>query len=343
MTIREAEISPPKQHTKNSTETDPLLPSPATNLQTSGPTVNDDRAEQRSHLYGYILMALSSLAFSTMTFCVHIATRRYGLSPQTCFFIRGTVQTLLSYVYMHWFLDIRHMVGSFTTHHWKMLSFRGVIGGIGMISLYTALKLLPVGEAMTIFFFGPVITMLLSSVVLGEVITKIDGIASIISFTGILLVVRPGVDTQVVNDGHRFLGALCAVSGAFLSAVAYITVRYLASSVHFITNVFSLGFASLLISTLLGGAVGPNIFFENRVGFLYILLSSVSAFIAQCFLSAALKHCPVGPGILVRNLDVPLAYIAGLLFLGEKPSWPSLLGSVLVLTGTLLVGIRKMM
>lgn len=196
---------------------------------------------------------------------------------------------------------------------------------------------------MTIFFFGPVITMLLSNAVLGEVVTKIDALASFVSFAGILLVVRPGFDTQILSDGHRLLGALCALSGAFLSAVAYITVRYLSRSVHFMTNVFSLGFGSLVISILLGGAVGPSIISENRQGFLYALLSSLSAFIAQSLLSVALKHCPVGPGIVVRNLDVPLAYIAGLLFLGENPSWPSLAGSVLVLTGTLMVGIRKIM
>ena len=49
----------------------------------------------------------------------------------------------------------------------------------------------------------------------------------------------------------------------------------------------------------------------------------------------------IGPGTLMRNLDVVFAFIFGLFVLGEEPRWTSVAGAVIIISWTLIIGIRK--
>lgn len=210
-----------------------------------------------------------------------------------------------------------------------------------MAAFFYSLHLLPIGEAVSIFFISPIITMLLSNLVLAEPITRIDAIAAGVSLAGIILVARPGFGFLFSFAPHRIVGVLSAMTAALFSAFAYVTVRNLGTSVHFMTNVFSLGFASVLMSLVLGGGMTPAYIIQMKEPIGLALLSSLFAFAAQSFLNNGLQHCPAGPGALVRNLDVPMAYVLGLTFLNERPNFMSFAGSSMVVCGTVMVGLRK--
>lgn len=285
-------------------------------------------------------MALSSLAFSLMTFCTHVATAFHDLPFTTSYFIRGVMQTFLT-VMACLVVEVSSPWSSLNTRQKRFLVLRGFAGAMGMYFLFRSLRILPVGEAITIFFISPIFTMLFSALALSEPITPIDGIASIISFIGIVLVVHPSPTDQVYY-GSRLTGALSALTASAMSAVAYTTVRHLGRGVHFLVNVGALGIATVILSVAMGGAMSPARMIELATGTMFALASSIFAFIGQCLLTAGLQNCRAGPGVLMRNLDVPIAYLLGLAFLSEKPSWLSTIGSCLVLFGTILVGLRKL-
>lgn len=298
-------------------------------------------AYHTTELYGYAFMAVSCLGFSGMTFTVHMAEKQFHFPPLSAQFIRALVQTALCLVCIFAFVDIRQNIARLTRYQIKLLAFRGSVGALGIICVYKSLQLLPIGDAVTIFFFGPIITMLLSNLVLAEPITPLDGIAAVSSFIGVLLISRPGFKIDDIFNSHRIAGSLFAFGGAFFSSVAYVTIRNLGTSIHFILSVLSLGLGSIITSVTLGGAVGPGIFISMREGALLVLISSLFAFAGQCCLTKGLQHCRAGPGVLIRNVDVPLAYILGLLFLGEAPSWLSLCGSCMVLFSAVMLGVRQ--
>lgn len=322
-------------------ETEALLPQPTTAIRPPCPNSINCTQQQTSELYGYSLMALSSIGFSAMSLLVHIATTKYDLSSSSCFFIRAVVQATLSYLYIAIFLNPRQILISLTPRQWKLLAFRGIIGSIAMAAFFHSLQLLPIGDAVSIFFISPILTMLLSSLILAEPITRIDAIAAAVSFSGIILVARPGFGSVSSFTPHRIVGVLSAMAAALFSAFAYVTVRNLGTSVHFMTNVFSLGFASVFTSLILGGAITPAYIAQMTKPIGLALLSSLFAFGAQSFLNNGLQHCPAGPGALVRNLDVPMAFILGLTFLKERPNITSFVGSSLVVCGTVMIGLRK--
>lgn len=324
-------------------ETTPLL-----TRSSSDELLSDLRTEEQPHsseLYGYALMALSTLGFSGMSLLTHIAENKHGFPATSAVFVRAIIQTTLSYLYITRFLNVRELLDGFTPRQWMLLISRGITGSLGVMSVFTGLQKLPVGDATAIFFCGPVITMLLSGAFLGEPITVVDCIASVISFAGIILVARPGFgdETAIISTRDRIIGSLASFAGAWLSAISYVTVRSLGRSIHFMTFVFSLGFACIFVSVFLGGFMGPAGLLAQKTGTVNVVGASLFAFAGQVCLTKGLQNCRAGPGVLIRNLDVPLAYIFGLLFLGEAPSWFSFAGACLVLTATLMIGLRQMM
>lgn len=309
------------------------------------PDLRTDEEPQSSELYGYVLMALSTVGFSGMSLFTHIAENKQGFPPTSAVFVRAIIQTTLSYLYIVRFLNVPDMLNGFTSRQWKLLISRGITGSVGVVSVFTGLQKLPVGDATSIFFCGPVITMLLSGAVLGEPITVVDYLASAISFAGIILVARPGFgdETATISTSDRIIGSLASFAGAWLSAISYITVRSLGRGIHFMASVFSLGFASIFTSVFLGGFIGPADLLARKDGTINVVWASLFAFAGQVCLNKGLQNCRAGPGVLIRNLDVPLAYMFGLLFLGEAPSWFSFAGACLVVTATLVIGLRHIL
>lgn len=298
-----------------------------------------------SELYGYILMALSTLGYSGMSFFTHIAENKYGISVASSVFVRAVIHTTFSTVYILCFLNTREMLSRFSTTQRLLLIARGVAGSIGMVLVYTSLQKLPVGDAIAVYFCNPVITMMLSAALLGEAITRADGLAAFMSFAGILLIARPGFNDEagIVSNSDRIIGSLAAFAGAWLGAAAYVIVRFLGTSVHFMTSVFSLSFACILTSVLLGGFIGPSGLIENKEGAINIIVAALFAFAGQVCLNKGLQHCRAGPGVLIRNLDVPISYVLGMLFLGEAPHWFSFVGAGFVLSGTLMLALRAVL
>lgn len=109
------------------------------------------------------------------------------------------------------------------------------------------------------------------------------------------------------------------------------------------SSVLSLGLGVLVVSVVLGGAVNPIALLNNPSGLAMLVLSSLFGFVGQCLINRGLQLCQAGHGSLIRNLDVPVAYLLGLVFLGERPSWYSFAGSFLVVGSALMIGIRQMM
>ena len=338
---------PPSCSAMSTDEKQPLLPSTSTALGSTKhelPLPHTINAPPSStDLYGYILMAMSCLGTSGMSLLVHLAEEQFRFPPLSAVFICAVVQTVLSVTYILTFLDVRRMLSNITTRQVYLLAFRGILGACGYVCFFNALQLMPVGDAIAIFYCAPAITMLLSSLVLAEPITFLDVVAVIISFIGVLLISRPGFDVVNISKSDRIIGSLLVFASAFSCSAAFVVVRALGTGIHFMASVFSLGFASMALSTALGGAINPTDFISMKVAAVLVFFASLFAFFGHCCNNKGLQQCRAGPGVLIRNLDVPLSYLLGLLFLGETPSWFSFVGSCLVLFSSLLIGMHQIM
>ncbi len=155
--------------------------------------------------------------------------------------------------------------------------------------------------------------------------------AAFLSLIGAFLVTGPftqGAQTSTV-------GVLLAATAACIAALAFTTLRAVATQVHYLAPVLSLSVFTLLAGLAGGGTVD---LFKSTSNMGMAVVTGVLGFGAQCTMSKGYEYCTAGKGALVRNIEIPLAYILGIGFLGEVPNVVSVVGGLFIFGAMILIG-----
>ncbi len=102
----------------------------------------------------------------------------------------------------------------------KTMLIRCLVGLIAMILYFTALGRIPIGQAVTLQYTGPLFVALLSGRILAERVSTSVALLVLTAFGGIVLIISPDLGT-VEPD------ALLALGSGFFAALAYMYVREL--------------------------------------------------------------------------------------------------------------------
>lgn len=105
---------------------------------------------------------------------------------------------------------------------WR-LYLRATLIVFGIVSILTALKTEPMANVFAGFFVGPVVSYFLAALLLGEKITPLRTFLLLISFAGVMLVVRPGFG-MTVGMGFAILAG--CFHGAYLVATRWLAGSY---------------------------------------------------------------------------------------------------------------------
>ncbi len=100
---------------------------------------------------------------------------------------------------------------------------RGIIGLAAMGCYFYAFALMDLADAKAILFSAPLFMTVLSIPLLGEKVGIFRWSAVLVGFLGVLVILEPGAEMMQV-------GALAAIGGAVLYALAMITVRHLSAT-----------------------------------------------------------------------------------------------------------------
>ncbi len=93
--------------------------------------------------------------------------------------------------------------------HQKLLFLRSLMLAIVATSFMTALASMPLAEATAIYFTAPLIMVALSPWVLGEQVGRVQWVAVLVGFAGMLLIVRPGGALPLTGTLLMALAAVC--------------------------------------------------------------------------------------------------------------------------------------
>lgn len=207
--------------------------------------------------------------------------------------------------------------------NWRII-VRACLIAAAICSILTALKTEPIANVFGGFFIGPMISYFLSALILKEKITWRRTALLLISFVGVILVVKLGFG---MRSGMGFAVLAGCFHGTFL-----VTTRWLAPK-------FRSRF--LLISQLLIGAVillpfsiGPVPEINNDLMILIILSAMGSAF-GNFLLVMVNKTTPadvIAPLIYSQLLS---ATIIGFLAFSEWPDYLSLIGLLIIMASGL--------
>jgi len=204
---------------------------------------------------------------------------------------------------------------------WRLALRAALIVG-GITCILTGLRTEPLASVFGAFFIGPVVSYFLSALLLRERITLVRTVLLLISFAGVLLVVRPGFG---MTEGMGFAVLAGCFYGAYLVAT-----RWLAPD-------FRPRF--LLFSQLLIGAILLLPFtFADRPEvtlplFGLIAISALGSAGGNFLLVMVNRTTPAGVVAPLIYSQLLAAVLIGFLVFGDWPDALSFLGLVIIITG----------
>jgi drug/metabolite transporter (DMT)-like permease len=101
------------------------------------------------------------------------------------------------------------------------LVLRSIAAFLGATGFYLALQYTDLSKATALYWTNPMMTAVLSYLVINESLNFIDWIAILVSFGGILVIQNPWAKGYALNRSFEDnLGSLAAIGGAVFYAIA---------------------------------------------------------------------------------------------------------------------------
>lgn len=279
---------------------------------------------------GVRYMLASAFFFSVMTLFVKVAGQH--LPSQEIVWARGLMTSILTYGM------IRRAGLSPWGRRPGILVIRGLVGFVALMCFYFALTELPIAEATVLQYTSPIWTSLIAAPLLGEKMTsKVLG-ASLISFTGVALIARPGFLFGDLSSDLNMMAVGIALVGALFSAGAYVAIREASKTDHAFVIIYYFALVS---------AIGPmpvvasTALWPRGMDWLALLGVGVVTQIAQVCLTRGLSLVPAGRAMTIAYTQILFAALWGALFFAEYPDSWTVFGAVLVIIGAAAVSLRE--
>ena len=273
---------------------------------------------------GFLYMFISICAFSLMDIIVKWSVD-YPIG-QVLFF-RG----FFGIIFYFFVIPRERLHNFYITKRAGLHFLRCISGLIALVSIFIALRELPLATVVSISFAAPIFTTIFSIFLLSEKVGIYRWLAVLVGFVGILIITEPGISE--LNIYYIFPIIFCLG----LSYVA-ITIRQLSSTepVWLISFYFSLSITLLSFLTIPQGWVMPSL---ND----FILLSFVGIFggVANLWLSQSYKYAEVSLVTPLKYLALVFAIIFGYFIWNEIPTIKTLIGALLVIISTLIIFRRE--
>jgi len=218
----------------------------------------------------------------------------------------------------------------------KLLFLRGLIGGTAVFITLLSITKLGLAKGMVLINSYPIFGSIISAIFLKEKLRLFNIWAILTAMVGIYFIAYDGQNGFSLLVFGKY--ELLAVFGAVLAGFAVTIIRKL----HDTDSSMAIYFSQCLVGMWL--LIGPALSSEEAVDFkgVFILLGmGGSITIGQLLMTEGFKYVPVKTGSLLMMLETVMCYISGLVIFSEPLTWPSLLGSVLVIGACASVLLRR--
>jgi drug/metabolite transporter (DMT)-like permease len=269
-------------------------------------------------------MALGAAAYSL--FAVHDALVKSVISdlPVTqILFVRSVVIVAGSLAIGRGAM-LRELRFSTTKH---MIALRALLTLAAWCMYYSTGRTLQLAEMTTLYYFAPVLTVVLAVIFLGERLTLARVGASAIGFFGVVVACNP----TGLSLGWP---AVLVLAAAFCWSVAMILMRTISRSESALVQTFAI---NLLFAVVMGVASALTWQPMDWRVFATLIAIGVIGGIAQYILVEAARLVPAGVLGTVEYSALIWAFVFGYIFWAEKPADAVYLGAALIVTAGLMV------
>lgn len=201
--------------------------------------------------------------------------------------------------------------------------------------LFVAYKYLSTGMTTTIHFLYPAIVALICAVFFREKLSKGKGIALLLCFLGILLMMDTSEQTLSVT------GILIAIASSITWALYIILLdRFDLKGASSEQIMFFTGISSIVLVSLFGMALGDFAVSVTPIGWLAIAASNIfiSVF-GSLFFIIGVKYTDAQVSAIASTLEPIASIVIGVLFLHETVSLRIGIGCILILSAVILLAV----
>ena len=221
-------------------------------------------------------------------------------------------------------------------HLLKMHLWRSIVVAVMAVSFFWSLTKLPLAEAIGLSFIAPVIALYLAAVMLKETIGKEAIWASLAGLGGVAIIMAGRL------SGHYTMDHIWGAAAVLFSAVVFAYNLILARQQAQVAGPIEIAFFQNLFVALTLGLAAP--WFLQSIGMSdapMVGASAALAVISLLLLSWAYARAEAQILIPVEYTAFVWAAFFGWLFFAEPVTWPVLLGTALIVGGSLIAARAK--
>ena len=276
------------------------------------------------NLQALLYMFIATVCFASM----HTAVRHVGseIHPFEVAFFRNFVALLVA---LPWFLKIG--TATLKTRRLGLHLLRAILQTVAMLMFFVALSLSPLVILSAISFAAPLFASLVAVVMLGERIRMRRGLALVVGFAGVLVVLRPGFSD--LNPG-----VLLALASSSLWAFAIIFIKILTRTE---SNATIIAYMTLFMTVL---TLIPAVFvwqWPSAGQLAWLTAIGMAGAVGQLLVTQSLR---IGEATLVMPLDfMRLIWVSlfGYAFFAEIPDFWGWIGGVIIFASGTYISFRE--
>lgn len=235
---------------------------------------------------------------------------------------------------------ICHGVKGLVPHNVWLNTLRSLLMAGAIACFFTALKWMPVADAISVFFLEPMILTVLSALFLGEKVGWRRMVAVSLGFCGALIVVRPS---------YAVFGpvSLLPMMAALLFALYLMLTSKLSRSEHVLTMQFWSGLVGLVSLSLVmaaGSGAGVELMMfrmPNATEWLLLALAGAIATSMHLLIVHAFRLAPASVLAPLNYMEIVSATLLGYLVFGDFPDALKWLGIAIIVSSGLFIFWRE--
>jgi len=318
--------------------------------------VNDNISEDsatswyshKSILLGVVLSLISGALFTTNNFIIN----QFGVVVSDAVLVRCVIQIIIFTFLILYSGDT--ILPEYTKKKLFTVS-QGVIGAISFITSLASVSFMPVPDALCIIFACPVVTIVLSAVMLGDKLNCVKCFSGTVLLLGVILVCQPpfifpnhpsgeGPASFLMSshDGLYYVGVALAGTACLTGGLMDVLIAKCEGvSTPVLVNWSAVSGLLITVSSsqaLPGGRIlSYDIFKITLADWIILIGLAASGLMAFTCMTLALKL--ISPNLVssLRTLELVLAYGVQALVTGENPDVLSSIGGGLILCGVLVL------
>lgn len=267
-------------------------------------------------LAGMAAMLIGVAAFSLMDAGLKLLTEHYSSAQVAA--LRGLAALPVVFAWAMYSGGLRQLIDV----RWSLHLVRGVMSVFMMITFTFALKSLSLAKTYSIFFIAPLLIALLSIVVLGERVRRVQWTAIGVGFIGVLIVLKPE------STGFGWSGTLAVLGTAVAYAVSSVIVKILGRTDSTQSMMFWMTAMLAFGATLLAWPEWQPIAHGH-----YPILAGVAitGALGQWGITVAFKHAPAASVAPLEYTGLAWVIAIDLAVWSAVPSLRTLLGAALII------------